>query len=253
MYVHVYFGAVEILDADVVTVGTATGSTSTMGIATGSTSTVGTATGSTSTVGTATGSTSTVGMATGSTSTVGTATDSTSTVSMSTGSTSTVGTATGSTSTVGTATSSTTARSPFSELLVYPTPTQRKSKPKSCARVLTSAKSIAMLEEKARKKQEEIDLKDKKKERQRKFFEMKKRSAKCRIESRRRLKSKEGWTKETILDQKGKTHHHTVREQRNGNEKTIVLKVVFSIVRFQRMNVLFALGCTKRTQNKSSG
>ncbi|XP_065894490.1 mucin-3B-like isoform X1 [Dysidea avara] len=132
----------EILDADVVTVGTATGSTSTMGIATGSTSTVGTATGSTSTVGTATGSTSTVGMATGSTSTVGTATDSTSTVSMSTGST----------STVGTATSSTTARSPFSELLVYPTPTQRKSKPKSCARVLTSAKSIAMLEEKARKK-----------------------------------------------------------------------------------------------------
>ena len=214
MYVHVYFGAVEILDADVVTEGTATGSTST----------------------------------------VGTATDSTSTVSTSTGSTSTVGTATGSTSTVVTATSSTTARSPFSELLVYPTPTQRKSKPKSCARVLTSAKSIAMLEEKARKKQEEIDLKDKKKkERQRKFFEMKKRSAKCRKESRRRLKSKEGWTKETILDQKGKTHHHTVREQRNGNERTIVLKVVFSIVRFQRMNVLFALGCTKRIQNKSSG
>ena len=74
MYVHVYFGAVEILDADVVTVGTATGSTSTVGTATGSTSTVGTATGSTSTVGTATGSTSTVGTATGSTSTVGTAT-----------------------------------------------------------------------------------------------------------------------------------------------------------------------------------
>ena len=65
MYVHVYFGAVEILDADVVTVGTATGSTSTMGIATGSTSTVGTATDSTSTVGTATDSTSTVGTATG--------------------------------------------------------------------------------------------------------------------------------------------------------------------------------------------
>ena len=244
MYVHVYFGAVEILDADVVTVGTATGSTSTMGIATGSTSTVGTATGSTSTVGTATGYTSTVGMATGSTSTVGTATDSTSTVSMSTGST----------NTVGTATSSTTARSPFSALIVYPTPTQRKSKPKSCARVLTSAKSIAMLEEKARKKQEEIDLKDKKKKEReaKKVLRDEKRSAKCRKESRRRLKSKEGWTKETILDQKGKTHHHTVREQRNGNERTIVLKVVFSIVRFQRMNVLFALGSMKRTQNKSS-
>ena len=44
-------------------------------------------------------------------------------------------------------------RSPLSELLVYPTPTQKVSKTKSCARVLTSAESIAMLEEKARKKE----------------------------------------------------------------------------------------------------
>ena len=40
--------------------------------------------------------------------------------------------------------------SPLAELLVYPTPTQKVSKMKSCARVLTSAESIAMLEEKAR-------------------------------------------------------------------------------------------------------
>ena len=85
IYVHVYFGAVEILDADVVTVGTATGSTSTVGTATDSTSTMGTATDSTSTVGTATDSTSTVGTATDSTSTVGTATDSTSTLGTATG------------------------------------------------------------------------------------------------------------------------------------------------------------------------
>ena len=45
-----------------------------------------------------------------------------------------------------------TRRSPLAELLVYPTPTQNISKPKSCARVLTSAESITMLEEKARKK-----------------------------------------------------------------------------------------------------
>ena len=43
-------------------------------------------------------------------------------------------------------------RSPLAELLVYPTPTQRASKTKSCARVLTSAESIAMSEEKAPKK-----------------------------------------------------------------------------------------------------
>ena len=43
-------------------------------------------------------------------------------------------------------------RSPLAELLVYPTPTQKISKAKSCARVLTSADSIAILEEKARKK-----------------------------------------------------------------------------------------------------
>ena len=42
--------------------------------------------------------------------------------------------------------------SPLAELLVYPTPTQKVSKMKSCARVLTSAESIAMLKEKARKK-----------------------------------------------------------------------------------------------------
>jgi len=41
-------------------------------------------------------------------------------------------------------------------LLVYPTPTQKISKPKDCAWVLTSAESIAFLEVKQRKKQEEL-------------------------------------------------------------------------------------------------
>ena len=54
-------------------------------------------------------------------------------------------------------------RSPLAELLVYPTPTQKKAKPKSLARVLTSAESIALLEEKARKKQEEKEEKERKK------------------------------------------------------------------------------------------
>lgn len=48
---------------------------------------------------------------------------------------------------------STTRRSPLTELLVYPTPMQKVSKAKSCARVLTGTESIAMLEEKAHKKE----------------------------------------------------------------------------------------------------
>ena len=46
-------------------------------------------------------------------------------------------------------------RSSLAELLLYPTPTQKKAKQKSLARVLTSAESIALLEERLRKKQEE--------------------------------------------------------------------------------------------------
>ena len=57
-------------------------------------------------------------------------------------------------------------RSPLAELLVYPTPTQKASKTKSCARVLTSAESIAMLEEKARKKEEQEEKERKKKDRE---------------------------------------------------------------------------------------
>ena len=53
-------------------------------------------------------------------------------------------------------------RSPLAELLVYPTPTQKKAKPKCLARVLTSAESITLLEEKAHKKQEEKEKKRKK-------------------------------------------------------------------------------------------
>ena len=58
-------------------------------------------------------------------------------------------------------------RSPLTELLVYPTPTQKVSKTKSCARMLTSAESIAMLEEMARKKRKEQEEKERwKKERE---------------------------------------------------------------------------------------
>ena len=58
-------------------------------------------------------------------------------------------------------------RSPLAELLVYPTPQQKKVKPRSLARVLTSAESIALLEEKGRKKQEvKKERERKKKERE---------------------------------------------------------------------------------------
>ena len=57
-------------------------------------------------------------------------------------------------------------RLPLSELLVYPTPTQKVSKTKSCDRVLTSAEPIAMLEEKAHKREEQKEKERKKKERE---------------------------------------------------------------------------------------
>ena len=59
-----------------------------------------------------------------------------------------------------------TRRSPLTELLAYPTLTQKISKAKSCARVLTSAKSIALLEEKVRKKRGTRGEKTKVKERE---------------------------------------------------------------------------------------
>jgi len=43
-------------------------------------------------------------------------------------------------------------RSPLSELLVYPTPRQNTSKGRSSAKVMKSAESIALLEEKDHKK-----------------------------------------------------------------------------------------------------
>jgi len=52
-------------------------------------------------------------------------------------------------------------QSPLAEFLVYPTPTQKVSKAKSCARVLTSAESIVLLEQKACKKREEQEEKEK--------------------------------------------------------------------------------------------
>ena len=57
-------------------------------------------------------------------------------------------------------------RSPLADLLVYPTPTQKVSKAKSCARVLTSAEFIAMLVEEARKKEEQEEKERKRRERE---------------------------------------------------------------------------------------
>jgi len=76
-------------------------------------------------------------------------------------------------------TSVATVRSPLSDLLVYPTLTQKNSKTKGCARVLTNAKSIAFLEEKERKMQKELELEEKcKKEREAKrLFRKERRSA----------------------------------------------------------------------------
>ena len=55
-------------------------------------------------------------------------------------------------------------RSPLSELLVYPTCAKKKTEVKKyAARVLTSAESIALLEEKKQKKLEEIEEKQRKK------------------------------------------------------------------------------------------
>jgi len=105
-------------------------------------------------------------------------------------------------------------RSPLADLLVYPTPTQQKAKPKSSARVLTSAESIALLEEKARKKQEEKEEKErKKKEREMKRNqreEEKKRKAQER-EARKAEKQKK-------VDQKKSKEH--VQKRGNSSDRS---------------------------------
>ena len=70
-----------------------------------------------------------------------------------------------------------TRRSPLTKLLIYPTPTQKISKAKSCARVLTSAESTALLEDKARKKREEQEEKEQKRVKRKLLRKKKKRKA----------------------------------------------------------------------------
>jgi len=100
--------------------------------------------------------------------------------------------------------SSAPTRSPLAELLVYPTPTQKTSKNRSCCRVLTSSESIAMLEEKARKKREEQE----EKERKRKDRELKK-AAK---EEQKRQKVQERQAKQAEKQKKAE-------EKRAGGQK----------------------------------
>ena len=98
-------------------------------------------------------------------------------------------------------------RSPLTELLVYPTPTKKISKAKSCARVLTSADSIAILEEKARKKREEQE----EKERRKKERELKK--AAREVEKKRKAGERQAKQaeKQKKAEQKG-----TTGQKRNG-------------------------------------
>jgi len=90
------------------------------------------------------------------------------------------------------------------------------SKPKGCARVLTSAESIAFLEEKQHKKQEELGT-----------------------------EAKNAGPKGKIC--KGEDH----KGQRN--KYSILQKLVFSIVSCQKMNMLFVLDYMKRIQSQLSG
>ena len=91
--------------------------------------------------------------------------------------------------------SSVPTRSSLAELLVYPTPMQKTSKNRSCSRVLTSSESIAMLEEKARKKREKQEEREKI-ESSKKLLKRNKRDKKCRKDklskprSRKKLRRK---------------------------------------------------------------
>ena len=96
-------------------------------------------------------------------------------------------------------------RSPLSELLVYPTCAKKNTEVKKyVARVLTSAESIALLEEKKQKKLEEMEEKQRKK----KEREMKKiageEEKKCKALEREAKKVRQRRTKKIrVLQRKG--------------------------------------------------
>ncbi len=87
-----------------------------------------------------------------------------------------------------------TPRSPLSEILIVPntTPSRKKvNAVKSCARVLTSAESLEMLEKKEQQKKEEQEMKEKrKKEREEKKIEREKEELRKKKKGCRRSKRK---------------------------------------------------------------
>ena len=92
--------------------------------------------------------------------------------------------------------------SPLSSLLVYPKPPHKKShQTPKCARVLTSAESLAYLQEKERKKKEEQELKElRKKEREKKRLERE--QDKVRKQQQKEAKKKQQENKITQANKK---------------------------------------------------
>ena len=101
--------------------------------------------------------------------------------------------------------SSVPTRSPLAEFLVYPTPTQKTSKNRSCSRVLTSSESIAMLEERHVNKGRSKRKKNKREkiESSKKLLKRNKRDKKCRKDKLSKPRSRK---KKGLVDRKETVH-----------------------------------------------
>ena len=136
---------------------------------------------------------------------------------------------------------------PITEFLTYPRCSMRsKSKaslPSSGARVLTSAQSLALIEEKQKKKREEEEAKQKRKE-ERAIRKAKQEEEKMRKAEERAKKAaerqKKAAEKEELKLQKMKTRKGK-RAKISGDTST-----VFNPTKFPQMNVQFVLVHTKR-------
>lgn len=79
-----------------------------------------------------------------------------------------------------------------------------------------------------------------------------KRGKESSLRYRKKLQSIGKRTEEDRKAKKDKSKNQFWITRQNSQLDSELTTVVFSIMRFQRMNELFALGCMKRTQNKLS-
>ena len=146
--------------------------------------------------------------------------------------------------------------SPLSTLLVYPKQKTKTQQAPKCARVLTSAESLAYLEEKQRKKKEEQEQKEQRKK-EREMKKLQKEQEKIRKQQEKEAKKNQQKTRTQKL-LKGnvwlkKVNQIQLRKLLKGDDQMIeratcksLMKMAFGITKYHKMRVQLALGPMKK-------